>query len=97
MKVLKRNGSYEDLNLEKINKSVQWACTDIPNVSASEIVLNANIHFYDGIPTSQIHDIMIKTASEMASPKDIEYDKLQQTYSCRKSIMRHLQILLLLT
>jgi len=76
MKVLKRNGSYEDLNLEKINKSVQWACKDIPNVSASDIIMNANIHFYDGISTSQIHDIMIKTASEMASPKDIEYDKV---------------------
>lgn len=62
IRVKKRNGLLEDINLNKINKSVERACEKLSSVSASEIVLDASIQLYDGIPTKEIDKLLILSA-----------------------------------
>lgn len=54
IKVKKRNGRLQDFTVDKINASVQRACDDIQNVSASETVLDAQLQLYDKILTTDI-------------------------------------------
>ena len=43
MQVKKRNGRLEDFNVEKINLCAERACEGIEDVSASEILLDAQL------------------------------------------------------
>lgn len=61
--VKKRNGRLEVLNVEKINKVIARACEGLEDVSASEIAVDANLQFYDKIPTAEIDKALILTAS----------------------------------
>ena len=54
IKVHKRNGSIEPLNLEKMHVMVEEACTGLAGVSASQVEIQSGIQFYDGISTEQI-------------------------------------------
>ena len=45
--VKKRNGRLQKLDINKINLCAERACVDIDNVSASEVVLDAQVQFYD--------------------------------------------------
>jgi len=74
IKVLKRSGLLEDLDIGKQEASLMWATKDVPNTSISEIMMRAKIHMYEGIPTSFIHDVFIKVCDDMSSLKDIGYD-----------------------
>lgn len=58
-KVKKRDGRIEHLNLEKIHKMVEEACTNISGVSASQVEINSGIQFYNGITTEEIQDLSI--------------------------------------
>ena len=62
IKVKKRNGKLEDVDFDKINKSVERACQGLENVSVSEIVLDANVQLYNKIPTSEIDKALIYSA-----------------------------------
>ena len=73
MKVQKRDGSFEDYNVEKIHKVVEWAIKDINNVSWSDIEMNANLSLRDGISTKEIHQILIKSANDLTSPSRPNY------------------------
>jgi len=64
IKVKKRNGRLEDFNVEKINASAQRACEDIEDVSASEIVLDAQLQLFDKITTKEIDQALILSARE---------------------------------
>jgi len=48
IKVEKRNGSIEAIDIEKIHVMVEHACDGLSGVSASQVEMNANIQFYDG-------------------------------------------------
>ncbi|MFQ3579249.1 MAG: ribonucleoside-diphosphate reductase subunit alpha [Bacteroidales bacterium] len=61
--VTKRNGTKEALNLEKINQSV-IRCTNGLSVSVSDIILTANLQFYDGISTKEIDNALIMSCCE---------------------------------
>ena len=58
MKVIKRRGEKEDFSVEKIHKVVEWATKGINGVSFSDIEMNANLSIYDGITSSEIHQIL---------------------------------------
>ena len=45
--VKKRNGRLENLDINKINLCAARACEDLEDVSASEVVLDAQVQFYD--------------------------------------------------
>jgi len=64
IKVKKRNGRLEEFNVEKINASAQRACDSIEDVSASEIVLDAQLQLFDKITTKEIDQALILSARE---------------------------------
>jgi len=64
IKVKKRNGRLENFNVEKINASAQRACEEIEDVSASEIVLDAQLQLFDKITTKEIDQALIFSARE---------------------------------
>ena len=64
IKVKKRNGRLEDFEVDKINASAQRACDGISEVSASEVVLDAQLQLYDKITTSEIDKALVLSARE---------------------------------
>lgn len=64
IKIKKRNGRLEDFNVDKINASAQRACEDVADVSASEIVLDAQLQLFDKITTKEIDQALILSARE---------------------------------
>jgi ribonucleoside-diphosphate reductase alpha chain len=71
--VTKRNGQKNEFDAEKINKVLLWACDGISGVSASDIAMNAEIQFFPGIKTKQIHDVLIQSAVDLISEKSPNY------------------------
>jgi ribonucleoside-diphosphate reductase alpha chain len=65
--IVKRNGTKEPININKIHKVVEFACEGLPGVSSSQIEMNANLQFYDGMSTSEIQEIMIRSANDLIS------------------------------
>ena len=70
--VTKRDGKTEPLNLEKIHKVLKWAGKDL-NVSVSEVELKSKIKFCDGIKTSDIHKTLTKSAADLISEHQPDY------------------------
>ncbi|MCR4942253.1 MAG: ribonucleoside-diphosphate reductase subunit alpha [Campylobacter sp.] len=64
MKVIKRNGRTEELDISKIKKYTKDAVADLENVSLSELEVDAKIQFRDMISTEEIQQTLIKTAVE---------------------------------
>ena len=64
IKVKKRNGRLEDFTVDKINASAQRACEGIEDVSASEVVLDAQLQLFDKITTREIDQALILSARE---------------------------------
>jgi ribonucleoside-diphosphate reductase alpha chain len=67
MLVTKRSGKKEEFSVEKIHKVVEWATRGINGVSFSDIEMNANLSLYDGISSTEIHQILIKSANDLIS------------------------------
>jgi len=65
LKVTKRNGSVEKLDLDKMHKMVDEATRGLAGVSASQVEMTSGIQFYDGITTEEIQEILIKSASDL--------------------------------
>ncbi|MBL6970314.1 MAG: ribonucleoside-diphosphate reductase subunit alpha, partial [Campylobacterales bacterium] len=64
IKITKRNGRQEFLDISKIQKNTVAATKDLDNVSQSELELDAHIKFVDGMSSADIQDTLIKTAVE---------------------------------
>ncbi|MCD8213933.1 MAG: ribonucleoside-diphosphate reductase subunit alpha [Campylobacter sp.] len=62
MKVTKRNGRTEELDISKIKKYTTEAVAGLENVSLSELEVDAKIQFRDMISTEEIQQTLIKTA-----------------------------------
>lgn len=89
IQVTKRNGSKEPLNIEKIHRVLEWATEGLNNVSISEIEMNANLSFFDGISTNDIHTILIHSANDLVSEEHLNYDKVAARlllYHLRKNV-----------
>ena len=71
--IVKRNGAKEPINIEKIHKVVEFACEGLAGVSSSQIEMNANLQFYDGMSTSEIQEIMIRSANDLISLENPNY------------------------
>ena len=76
MKVLKRSGDLEDYNIEKIHKILEWSTDGISGVSFSDIEMNSNLSISDGIETKKIHQILIKSASDLISTENPNYQQV---------------------
>jgi ribonucleoside-diphosphate reductase alpha chain len=58
--VLKRNGNYENLQIEKWQAQVAKVCKGIADVSQSMIEIKAQPHFFSGITTREIDEITLR-------------------------------------
>jgi ribonucleoside-diphosphate reductase alpha chain len=67
IKVIKRSGSKEPLNIEKIHQVLEWACEGLADVSISDIEINSQLQFYNNIRSEDIHKVLIKSASDLIS------------------------------
>ena len=65
IKVKKRDGRIESLDLDKMHLMVDEACQGLAGVSASQVEMKSGIQFYDGITTEEIQEILIKAASDL--------------------------------
>lgn len=87
--VTKRNGEKEPLNLDKIHQILFFACDGLSGVSVSEIEIRAQLQFYEGIESSTIHDILIKSAAELITEDTPNYQYVAGrllNYSIRKQV-----------
>jgi len=76
IKVTKRDGRLEDINLDKIHRVVTWAAEGLQNVSVSQVELKSHIQFYNGIRTDDIHETIIKAAADLISQDTPDYQYL---------------------
>src|SRR5210317_1379057 len=91
IQVNKRNNRGKDaLNIEKIHEMVEYACEDIKGVSASQVEMNSGLQFYDGISTDEIQQILIKSASDLISLENPNYQYVAARlllFSLRKQVI----------
>lgn len=73
IKVVKRDGTKEDINLDKIHQVLEWATEGLENVSISQIEIKSSIQFYDGISTDTIHETLVKTSADLISESTPNY------------------------
>jgi ribonucleoside-diphosphate reductase alpha chain len=71
--IKKRDGSVEPLDINKIHFVVEEATEGLTGTSASQIEMTANIQFYDGMSTEEIQQILIKSANDLISLENPNY------------------------
>ena len=89
IKVIKRDGVTTHLDLEKIHTMVEFACEGLAGVSASQVEINSGIQFYDGITTEEIQQILIKSASDLITLDNPNYQYVAARlllYGLRKAV-----------
>ena len=72
IKVKKRDGHFEPLDIAKIHRVVEWAADGL-NVSSSQVEINSHIQFYNGISTTDIHETLVKSAADLISTEYPDY------------------------
>jgi len=88
-RVIKRNGSIEPLDLDKMHLMVEEACKGLAGVSASQVEMQSGIQFYNGVSTKEIQEILIRSASDLI---DLDHPNYQFVaarlllFTIRKSI-----------
>ncbi len=92
--VVKRGSrGKEILNIEKIHDMVEYAVEDIKGVSSSQIEMNSGLQFYDGMSTDEIQQILIKSAADLISLENPNYQYVAARlllYSLRKTVINKL-------
>lgn len=76
IRVSKRSGTLESIDLDKIHRVLEWAADGLDNVSVSEVELKSSIQFYNGITTRDIHETIIKSAADLISEDTPNYQYL---------------------
>ena len=84
MRVLKNDGSLEEMNLQKFRDSLTWAKGNLKNVSVSDVEMQCKLHMYDGIKTSYILDVSIKATYDMSSLRHFEYEEMCRNLKLQK-------------
>jgi len=92
IKVVKRDGRTEPINLDKVHKMVDLACEGLAGVSPSQVEINSGLQFFDGIKTSQIQEILIRSASDLITLDNPNYQYVASRlllFGLRKSVFGH--------
>jgi ribonucleoside-diphosphate reductase alpha chain len=88
--VVKRNNrGKEPLDLNKIHIMVEEACEGLSGVSASQVEIQSELSFYDGITTADIQETLIRSASDLINLENPNYQYVAARlllFSLRKSI-----------
>jgi ribonucleoside-diphosphate reductase alpha chain len=83
----------EPLNIDKIHDMVEYAVEDIKGVSSSQVEMNSGLQFYDGMSTDDIQQILIKSAADLISLDNPNYQYVAARlllYSLRKQVINKL-------
>lgn len=64
IQVIKRSGIRQEIDIQKIQKQTHDACKGLSGTSQSELELDAQIQFNDGISTVEIQQTLIRTAAD---------------------------------
>jgi len=92
--VNKRNGrGKEALQIDKIHAMVGFATEGITGVSASHVEMNSGIQIFDGISTSDIQQILIKSANDLITLENPNYQYVAARlllFSLRKQLFHKL-------
>jgi ribonucleoside-diphosphate reductase alpha chain len=89
MMVKKRSGETEKFDADKINKVLAWACESIPETSFEEVAMNANLSFFDGISSRDIHNTLIEAACGLITEEKPQYQYVASrllNYQLRKEV-----------
>jgi ribonucleoside-diphosphate reductase alpha chain len=92
--VTKRDGSKEELNLDKMHKVVFWATEGLTGVSASEVEISSQIQFYNNIKTKDIQETLIKAAADLICEDTPNYQYVagrMVNYLLRKEVYKRFQ------
>ncbi len=73
IQVTKRDGTSEPITIDKLHKVVSYACEGIAGVSASEVEINSQIQFFDGIKSEDVQETLIKSAADLISEQTPNY------------------------
>lgn len=71
--VVKRSGAIEPLSKEKIIEAIKYCCDGLEDVCPQAIFMNAKLQLFDGISTKEIHKALVKSASDMISELQPDY------------------------
>ena len=80
----------EPLNIDKIHDMVEYAVEDIKGVSSSQVEMTSGLQFYDGMSTDEIQQILIKSAADLISLENPNYQYVAARlllYSLRKQVI----------
>ena len=87
--IVKRSGEREPLDLEKVHRMVEAACKDVAGVSESAVEMNSGLQFYDGMTSTEIQSILIKSAADLISLETPNYQYVAARlllFQIRKSV-----------
>lgn len=87
--VTKRNGKTEPLNYDKIHNILFWSTEGLKNVTVSDIEMNARLKLYDGISSSEIHQVLIQSCADLISEEFPNYQYVASkllSYYLRKEV-----------
>ncbi|KEJ02906.1 ribonucleotide-diphosphate reductase subunit alpha [Clostridium botulinum A2B3 87] len=81
IKIKKRDGQYEPLQVEKTKKMVKLACEGIEGCDPLELEVDSRIQFRDGMTTKEIQRTLIQTAIEkiIQNSKDNNGNNIKKT------------------
>lgn len=72
MKVTKRNGQVVELDVNKINNVLKWACEGY-DADPQEILKNAKMKLIDEVKTTKIHELLVESAIELIDVNTPDY------------------------
>jgi ribonucleoside-diphosphate reductase alpha chain len=75
MRVTKRNGSAEPVDLNKIVRAVSRSCKGLPEVDAMRVATKTISGLYDGATTSELDRLSIQTAASLIA-EEPQYGRL---------------------
>ena len=77
MRVTKRSGEKEPVNLDKIVRAVTRCCEGLADVDPMRVALKTIAGLYDGATTRELDELSIRTAASFIA-EDPEYSKLAE-------------------
>jgi ribonucleoside-diphosphate reductase alpha chain len=75
MRVRKRNGSFEPVDINKIVRAVSRCCTGLPNVDTLRVATKTISGLYDGATTKELDKLSIQTSASLIF-EEPEYSRL---------------------
>jgi ribonucleoside-diphosphate reductase alpha chain len=79
--IIKRNGASEPFTADKFNAAIRHACDGLSGVSVSDVAMNCSLQFYDGITTTEIDKMIIKSGIDLISLEAPNYQFFVAKYA----------------